>query len=165
MNRFALKHDGRVLLADDMGLGKTVQSLAIAAAYRSEWPLLIVCQLSLRCAWREAVITWLGSSLNLTLSDIHVVESLSDALNKIQHLWSRKLVTIFTYDLLSRYVEKMGPSALTNFKVVIMVFFIVDTFIFISLYLSLGFHSSFACCYARPRYLMCCLNYQQPVPF
>ncbi|VDL19745.1 unnamed protein product [Hymenolepis diminuta] len=118
--KFALKHDGRVLLADDMGLGKTLQSLAIAAAYRSEWPLLIVTQLSLRCAWREAVLTWLGPCLNLTSSDIYIVESLNDALNSIQYVWSRKPITIFTYDLLSRYVEKSGPSTLTNFKVVIM---------------------------------------------
>ncbi|VDO11217.1 unnamed protein product [Rodentolepis nana] len=119
--KFALKHDGRVLLADDMGLGKTLQSLAIAAAYRSEWPLLIVTQLSLRCAWREAILTWLGPCLSITSSDIYTVESLNDALNSIQHIWSRKPITIFTYDLVSRYVEKAGPATLTNFKIVIMV--------------------------------------------
>nr|CDS26908.1 SWI:SNF matrix associated [Hymenolepis microstoma] len=118
--KFALKHDGRVLLADDMGLGKTLQSLAIASAYRSEWPLLIVTQLSLRCAWREAVLTWLGPCLSITSSDIYTVESLNDALNSIQHIWSRKPITIFTYDLVTRYVEKVGAAALTNFKVVIM---------------------------------------------
>ena len=32
------------------GLGKTVQALAIAAAYKDEWPGLIITPSSLRCA-------------------------------------------------------------------------------------------------------------------
>ena len=31
---FALKREGRVLLADEMGVGKTVQAIAIASCYR-----------------------------------------------------------------------------------------------------------------------------------
>lgn len=123
--RFALKREGRVLLADDMGLGKTVQALAIAAAYRSEWPLLVVTPLSLRCAWREAALRWLGPSpLGISRADIHVVASLNDALDSMQHQQQRKLVTIFTYDLLSRYAEKSGRTV-SSFQVVIMVSFVV----------------------------------------
>ncbi|KAL5112227.1 hypothetical protein TcWFU_005871 [Taenia crassiceps] len=118
--RFALKHEGRVLLADDMGLGKTVQALAIAAAYRSEWPLLIVTPLSLRCAWREAALRWLGPSpLGVSRADIHVVTSLNDALDSMQHPQQRKVVTIFTYDLLSRYAERSSQTV-SSFRVVIM---------------------------------------------
>ncbi|KAH9286123.1 SWI/SNF-related matrix-associated actin-dependent regulator of chromatin subfamily A-like protein 1 [Echinococcus granulosus] len=118
--RFALKHEGRVLLADDMGLGKTVQALAVAAAYRSEWPLLVVAPLSLRWAWREAALRWLGPPpLSLSRADIHVVASLTDALDSIQHQQHRKLVTIFTYDLLSRYAESLGRTV-SSFEVVIM---------------------------------------------
>ncbi|VDM33410.1 unnamed protein product [Hydatigera taeniaeformis] len=118
--KFALRHEGRVLLADDMGLGKTVQALAIAAAYRSEWPLLVVTPLSLRCAWREAALRWLGSSpLSLSRDNIHVVASLNDALDSMGCQQQRKPVTIVTYDLLSRYAEKLGRTV-SSFKVVIM---------------------------------------------
>lgn len=59
--RYALERGGRILLADDMGLGKTIQSLGIASAYKSKWPLLIVCPSSMRFAWRSAVVRWLPS--------------------------------------------------------------------------------------------------------
>lgn len=111
-----------------MGLGKTVQSLAIASAYRSEWPLLIVTQLSLRCTWREAILMWLGPCLNLTSADIYSVESLNDAINTLPYVWSQKPITLFTYDLLSRYVEKAGASCMKNFKVIIMVGYYVNFF-------------------------------------
>lgn len=32
--RFAVKREGRLLLADEMGVGKTVQAIAIASCYR-----------------------------------------------------------------------------------------------------------------------------------
>lgn len=51
--RFAISRKGRILLADDMGLGKTVQSICIAAYYRQQWPLLIVCPSSVRLMWKE----------------------------------------------------------------------------------------------------------------
>jgi SWI/SNF-related matrix-associated actin-dependent regulator 1 of chromatin subfamily A len=51
--RFSIKQNGRVLLADDMGLGKTVQAIAVAAYYRTKWPLLIVVPSSLRMTWRR----------------------------------------------------------------------------------------------------------------
>jgi len=40
--KFALDHFGRVLIGDEMGVGKTVQGIATAAAYRDEWPVLII---------------------------------------------------------------------------------------------------------------------------
>ena len=116
-----MRHEGRVLLADDMGLGKTVQALAIAAAYRSEWPLLIVTPLSLRCSWRDAVLRWLGPPpLSISREDIHVVSSINDAVECGSHQEQRKLITIFTYDLLSRFSEKLA-RAVPHFNVVIMV--------------------------------------------
>lgn len=51
--RFALKKQGKILLADDMGLGKTVQSLAIVSFYRREWPLLILVPASLVACWEQ----------------------------------------------------------------------------------------------------------------
>ena len=58
--RFALRRGGRALIGDEMGLGKTVQALAVAAAYASEWPALIVAPSSLREAWADALGEWLG---------------------------------------------------------------------------------------------------------
>lgn len=39
---FGLERDGRVLIGDEMGLGKTLQALAIAAVFKTEWPMLII---------------------------------------------------------------------------------------------------------------------------
>ena len=58
--KFALSRGGRTLIGDEMGLGKTVQALAVAAAYRSEWPALIIAPSSLREAWADALAEWLG---------------------------------------------------------------------------------------------------------
>ena len=70
--RYALSRRGRILLADDMGLGKTIQSLGIASAYKSKWPLLIVCPSSMRFAWRAAVVRWLPS---VPEEDVNVITS------------------------------------------------------------------------------------------
>lgn len=58
--KFALRHGGRCLLGDEMGLGKTVQALAIASAYRDEWPVLVIAPSSLRESWSDAIQRWLG---------------------------------------------------------------------------------------------------------
>ncbi|RNF12431.1 putative DNA helicase [Trypanosoma rangeli] len=50
---FIIARGGRGMIADDMGLGKTVQALAVAHHYRSEWPVLIVCPLSLVENWAK----------------------------------------------------------------------------------------------------------------
>ncbi|KAI7838398.1 hypothetical protein COHA_007802 [Chlorella ohadii] len=69
--KFALRRGGRVLIGDEMGLGKTVQAIAVAAAYRDEWPLLIIAPSSLREAWADALHRWLG----LTEDKVHIVHS------------------------------------------------------------------------------------------
>lgn len=46
--RFALEHHGRVLIGDEMGVGKTIQGVSIAACYRDEWPVLIICPASMK---------------------------------------------------------------------------------------------------------------------
>ncbi|VDD79343.1 unnamed protein product [Mesocestoides corti] len=118
----ALNRNGRILLADDMGLGKTLQGLAIAAAYRSEWPLLIVTPSSVRFAWREQAIRWLGGPLNLSRADINVVSSVrnftADSDGVDSDTLHRKPITIFSYDLLSRCAGQMVHNL--SFGVVIM---------------------------------------------
>lgn len=57
--KFALRRGGRCLLGDEMGLGKTVQALAVASAYRDEWPVLVVAPSSMRESWADSIETWL----------------------------------------------------------------------------------------------------------
>ncbi|PRW20657.1 SWI SNF-related matrix-associated actin-dependent regulator of chromatin subfamily A 1 isoform X1 [Chlorella sorokiniana] len=73
--KFALRRGGRVLIGDEMGLGKTVQAIAVAAAYRDEWPLLVIAPSSLREAWADALHRW----LNLTEDKMHIVHGGKDA--------------------------------------------------------------------------------------
>ncbi|KPI83530.1 putative Dna helicase [Leptomonas seymouri] len=49
--RFVVAQQGRAMIADDMGLGKTVQAIAVAHHYRDEWPVLVVCPMSLLENW------------------------------------------------------------------------------------------------------------------
>lgn len=56
---FALQRKGRCLLGDEMGLGKTLQALAVALAYRSEWPVLVICPASLKFVWKDQIMEWL----------------------------------------------------------------------------------------------------------
>ncbi|PBJ79825.1 DNA helicase [Trypanosoma cruzi cruzi] len=53
---FIIARGGRGMIADDMGLGKTVQALAVAHHYRNEWPVLIVCPLSLVENWTKELM-------------------------------------------------------------------------------------------------------------
>ena len=93
---YSLQRKGRVLLADDMGLGKTIQALAIASAYKSDWPLLIVCPSSVRFAWRSAVVRWLPS---VPEEEVAVITSGRDELDGN--------VIIISYDLLSRKQDEL----------------------------------------------------------
>ncbi len=86
---YAFKRRGRILLADDMGLGKTVQALAITSAFKSQWPLLILCPSSMRFAWKSAVVRWVTS---IPEEDINVVVSGRDNLEGS--------VIILSYDML-----------------------------------------------------------------
>ncbi|CAH8473769.1 unnamed protein product [Schistosoma turkestanicum] len=102
----ALKRSGRILLADDMGLGKTIQSLAIASAYYSEWPLLIIAPSSVRFSWRDQIIRWLGKPLNINVSHITVVNSGKDITDDWQ-FFNSSPITIISYDLMSRYGKEL----------------------------------------------------------
>ncbi len=45
------------------------QAIAIAACYREEWPLLVICPASLRLVWAEELERWLPF---LSPSDVHL---------------------------------------------------------------------------------------------
>ncbi|KER30254.1 hypothetical protein T265_03304 [Opisthorchis viverrini] len=111
----ALARSGRVLLADDMGLGKTIQALAVAAAYRSDWPLLVVAPSSVRFSWRDQCMRWLSGPLRITSADILVVANGRDMEGINQY--TTKLITIISYDLMAKHAEQLR---LCNFGVIIM---------------------------------------------
>lgn len=54
-----------------MGLGKTLQALAVACAYREDWPILVVAPSSLRANWRDEATKWVPG---LTKENIQVHE-------------------------------------------------------------------------------------------
>ena len=43
------------------GLGKTVQAIAAMSAFRSEWPLLVLCPSTARYHWEAEFRCWMGS--------------------------------------------------------------------------------------------------------
>uniref|UniRef100_A0AAV2JCX5 SWI/SNF-related matrix-associated actin-dependent regulator of chromatin subfamily A-like protein 1 n=1 Tax=Knipowitschia caucasica TaxID=637954 RepID=A0AAV2JCX5_KNICA len=95
---FGVHQGGRLLLADDMGLGKTIQAIAIAAFYRSEWPLLVVTPSSIRFTWAQAFKRWMPS---LQSENINVMVKSTDNI-------SSGLVNIVSYSLLRRAEPEPG---------------------------------------------------------
>lgn len=119
----AIKRGGRMLLGDEMGLGKTVQSLAIARAYKDEWPVLIVCPSSLRLTWKAEIQQW----LEIPDDEIHVsfkgadVTSIQESKTTIAGN-AKRLKTntirfhIVSYDLATREVDTIKAK---SYKVII----------------------------------------------
>jgi SNF2-related domain len=81
--RYGLQRGGRILLADEMGLGKTFQSIALASAYQSEWPLLVICPSSLRAHWGAELVDNIPA---LSEADVCIV------MNGKQQLYGRAVV-------------------------------------------------------------------------
>uniref|UniRef100_UPI0037E99A8F DNA annealing helicase and endonuclease ZRANB3 n=1 Tax=Semicossyphus pulcher TaxID=241346 RepID=UPI0037E99A8F len=90
---FALSKNGRCMIADEMGLGKTVQAIAVAYAFRQEWPLLVVVPSSLKYPWIEELERWIPE---LEPGDINLVENKSDTMGI-----SSSKVTVLGYGLLT----------------------------------------------------------------
>ncbi|XP_062270412.1 DNA annealing helicase and endonuclease ZRANB3 isoform X2 [Scomber scombrus] len=76
-----------------MGLGKTVQAIAVAYAFRREWPLLVVVPSSLKYPWIEELERWIPE---LQPGDIKLVENKSDTMGI-----SSSKVTVLGYGLLT----------------------------------------------------------------
>ncbi|XP_033471700.1 DNA annealing helicase and endonuclease ZRANB3 isoform X2 [Epinephelus lanceolatus] len=90
---FALSKNGRCMIADEMGLGKTVQAIAVAYAFRQEWPLLVVVPSSLKYPWIEELERWIPE---LQPGDINLVENKSHTIGI-----STSKVTVLGYGLLT----------------------------------------------------------------
>jgi SWI/SNF-related matrix-associated actin-dependent regulator 1 of chromatin subfamily A len=69
--KFTVEHGGRALIADKMGfgishlrvgiyykpiLGKSIQAIAVAAHYREDWPVLILCPSAVHFKWAEEIM-------------------------------------------------------------------------------------------------------------
>ncbi|XP_034408782.1 DNA annealing helicase and endonuclease ZRANB3 isoform X3 [Cyclopterus lumpus] len=83
----------RSLQERTMGLGKTVQAIAVAYAFRQEWPLLVVVPSSLKYPWIEELERWIPE---LQPGDINLVENKSHTMG----IGSSK-VTVLGYGLLT----------------------------------------------------------------
>ncbi|KAI8366541.1 hypothetical protein BD560DRAFT_151396 [Blakeslea trispora] len=53
--RLGIERRGRILYGNENGLGIAKQALALASAYRREWPVLLTCPSILCDTWREVV--------------------------------------------------------------------------------------------------------------
>ncbi|CAM9140849.1 unnamed protein product, partial [Laminaria digitata] len=93
---FVLKKEGRAMIADEMGLGKTIQAIACAAAYESEWPLLVICPSSARYHWEHELLKWLDEE-SITKKQIMVVCKSKQDLNR-----GVTKVVIMSYELVNR---------------------------------------------------------------
>ena len=100
-----LRWRGRMLLGDEMGLGKTLQAIAIAAHFRSEWPLLVLCPTSLALAWCEELEKWCPF---LKPGDINLVKGHHNEKMKTAP------ITILTYGLVTNGKEKEQIAALAR---------------------------------------------------
>ncbi|KAI6174901.1 putative SMARCAL1-like protein [Aphelenchoides bicaudatus] len=87
---YGLQRNGKVMIADEMGLGKSLQALAIARAYPSEWPLLIVCPSSVKYSWKQQIQQFLPH-----VDKITVIEKGTDQLPRSH---SAKVVVIMSYE-------------------------------------------------------------------
>uniref|UniRef100_A0A3Q3G0C0 Zinc finger, RAN-binding domain containing 3 n=1 Tax=Kryptolebias marmoratus TaxID=37003 RepID=A0A3Q3G0C0_KRYMA len=109
---FALSRNGRCMIADEMGLGKTVQAIAVALAYRREWPLLVAAPSSLRYPWVEELERWIPE---LQPGDINLVESKSHTVGI-----SSSKVTVLGYGLLTSDARPL-VEALTRQRFAVVV--------------------------------------------
>lgn len=61
--------------------GSSLQAISCAAAYESEWPLLIVCPSSARYHWEHELLKWLDED-SITKKQISVVCKTKQNLNR-----------------------------------------------------------------------------------
>lgn len=108
--KFAIRHEGRCLIADDMGLGKTIQSISIAMWYREDWPLLVICPASLRHQWKFSFLHWVKS---LKDEDIFIV-------TKVKDIPPRVPITIASYDSIALMASRLPIGSNSIYKMIIL---------------------------------------------
>ncbi|GKZ00892.1 hypothetical protein MPSEU_001040800 [Mayamaea pseudoterrestris] len=109
---FVLEKEGRALIADEMGLGKTIQGIAAIAAYRHEWPVLVLTPSSARYHWAAEFNNWLGADSEVNKADTNNQQLIRDG--QVNVMTSSKdnmlphpdtAVVICSYGLASLLVE------------------------------------------------------------
>lgn len=114
---FAIRQQGRLLLADDMGLGKTLQGLAIASYYKNEWPLFIISPSSVKFMWKQSAKRWVSNTLRKLCGDCNDVDEYIQVIeNSKTPIDPECKIIISSYDLLTRNIEEITRY---DFKVVI----------------------------------------------
>jgi len=114
---FAIKREGKALLADDMGLGKTIQALAVASYYKSDWPIIIIAPSSVKHMWQVNAIKWLPNTLcelcgyteNLSKL-IQVIDNGRDVIDPDCQIY------IISYELLANRIDEISKR---KFKIII----------------------------------------------
>ncbi len=106
---YMLTHGGRVLLSDDVGLGKTLTSLGYFQYTKTNYPLLVICPVSLKLQWAREAVRFDPDVR------VHVCEG-TKSLERID-----ADIVIINYDILSRHVKKekgryIMSDALMEFK-------------------------------------------------
>jgi len=113
----AILKEGRCLIADEPGLGKTIQSIAVAACFFKEWPLLVITPSSARYHWETEVVKWLQDDDEGDWVNNEEVQVLLGASTKIR---SKIKALIVSYDLVDRIKTAISlVNEGTGFKVII----------------------------------------------
>jgi SWI/SNF-related matrix-associated actin-dependent regulator 1 of chromatin subfamily A len=82
-----------------MGVGKTIQAIGIAAAFREDWPILILTPSSIKYSWRDEILNWLQEWLEP--QDVQIIKSGKDEFK------SNVKFYIISYDLSIRVTNKI----------------------------------------------------------
>jgi SWI/SNF-related matrix-associated actin-dependent regulator of chromatin subfamily A-like protein 1 len=114
---FAIRQQGRLLLADDMGLGKTLQGLAIASYYKKEWPLFIISPSSVKFMWKQSAKRWVSNTIRKLCGDCSDVDDYIQVIeNSRQSINRDAKIIISSYDLVSKNIDELASH---EFQVVI----------------------------------------------
>lgn len=114
---FAIKKEGKVLLADDMGLGKTLQALAVASYYSAEWPMIIIAPSSVKHMWQANALKWLPNTLSELSGGAEDLASFIQVIeNGKESIDPDCLIYIISYDLLGNRIDEFVNK---KFKIMI----------------------------------------------
>lgn len=89
------------LLRSSFNIVTLIQAIACAAAYESEWPLLVICPSSARYHWEHELLKWLDEE-SITKKQIMVLCTSKQELNR-----AVTKVVIMSYELVSTTAASM----------------------------------------------------------
>eukprot|EP00736_Rhodelphis_marinus_P006568 Rmarinus@m.13974 len=104
--QFAISRAGRCVIGDEMGLGKTLQAIAVACAFREEWPVLVICLSVLKLSWAQSFEKHVPG---LSPMDISVVKV-------VKHANVKAKVVIVSYHMMPQLRDRLMNQ---NFRIII----------------------------------------------